>query len=230
MEQKIKKPVNVAIDGPAGSGKSTVSRLAAKELGFLYLDTGALYRTIGLYVYRQGIGEKDAARIVPLLGQIHIEVRFSGGTQQVYLNEEEVSEQIRLPEISVYASGVSAIAEVRAFLLHLQTDIAARENVIMDGRDIGTVVLPDAQVKIFLMADAKIRARRRYDELRTKGAKVSFDQVLEDMIRRDQQDSGRAIAPLKAAVDAIRLDTSAMSIQQVVAFIVGKVREITDEI
>lgn len=200
--------VNVAIDGPAGAGKSTIARSAAKQIGFIYVDTGALYRTVGLYSIRKGFDTKDAEKVISTLGDIKITLGFKDGEQRVYLNGEDVSEAIRTPEASMGASNVSAIPEVRAFLFDLQKNIAKENDCLMDGRDIGTVVLPDAQVKIFLTASPEIRAKRRYKELIEKGADVKYEDVLEDLINRDYQDTHREIAPLKVADDAVLVDTS----------------------
>lgn len=200
--------INVAIDGPAGAGKSTIARTAAKELGFIYVDTGALYRTVGLYSIRKGYDTKDAEKVISTLGDIKITLGFKDGEQRVYLNEEDVSEAIRTPEASMGASNVSAIPKVREFLFDLQKNIAKENDCLMDGRDIGTVVLPDAQVKIFLTASPETRAKRRYDELIAKGADVKFEDVLDDLIKRDYQDTHRDIAPLKQADDAVLVDTS----------------------
>ena len=201
--------IAIAIDGPAGAGKSTIAKLAAKELGFIYVDTGALYRSIGLYAYRQGLTAEDKSAVVALLPQISVELAFNDlGEQIVLLNGEDVSGQIRTPEISMMASAVSSVPEVRAFLLDTQRDMAHTKNVIMDGRDIGTVVLPDAQLKIFLYASPECRARRRYIELKEKGMDVVYEDVLQDVVDRDYADSHRDIAPLKPADDAIMVDTS----------------------
>ncbi|MBQ7595492.1 MAG: (d)CMP kinase [Clostridia bacterium] len=200
--------INVAIDGPAGAGKSTLARSAAAALGYIYVDTGALYRTVGLYSIRKGYDTKDAEKVISTLPEIDIKLGFVGTEQRVFLNGEDVSEAIRTPEASMGASNVSAIPKVREFLFDLQKDIAKNNDCLMDGRDIGTVVLPDAQVKIFLTASPEIRATRRYNELKEKGMDVNFDDVLDDIIKRDYQDSHREIAPLKAADDAVLLDTS----------------------
>lgn len=200
--------INVAIDGPAGAGKSTIARAAAKELGFIYVDTGALYRTVGLYSIRKGFDTKDAEKVISTLGDIKITLGFKDGEQRVYLNGEDVSEAIRTPEASMGASNVSAIPKVREFLFDLQKNIAKENDCLMDGRDIGTVVLPDAQVKIFLTASPETRAKRRYDELVAKGSDVKYEDVLDDLIKRDYQDTHREIAPLKVADDAVLVDTS----------------------
>ena len=201
--------IAIAIDGPAGAGKSTIARLAAKELGFIYADTGALYRAIALSAQRRGIRATDRATIIDLLEYIRVELAFNDkGEQIVLLDGEDVSGSIRTPQISMMASAVSAIPEVRAFLLDLQRDIAHTNNVIMDGRDIGTVVLPDAKLKIFLSASPECRAKRRYDELVEKGMDVNYEDILNDVIARDYADSHREIAPLKPAEGAIIVDTS----------------------
>ena len=206
--------VNIAIDGPAGAGKSTLARQAAQRLGYIYADTGALYRTVGLYSLRNGIDTKDAAAVAATLDKIDISLGFTDEGQRVFLNGEDVSEAIRTPEASMGASDVSSVPEVRAFLLSLQKNIAKSNDCIMDGRDIGTVVLPDADVKIFLTASPEIRARRRYDELVAKGQQVKYGDVLDDLIKRDYQDSHREIAPLKPAEDSVTLDTGDMNFDQ----------------
>ena len=201
--------IAIAIDGPAGAGKSTIAKLAAKELGYIYVDTGALYRAIGLAASRRGYTADDKAEVVAMLGEIRVALAFNDrGEQIVLLDDEDVSGFIRTPEISMMASAVSAIPEVRAFLLDLQRDMAHTNNVIMDGRDIGTVVLPDAQLKIFLSASPECRARRRYDELVEKGMDVRYEDILSDVIARDYADSHREIAPLKPAEGAVIVDTS----------------------
>ncbi len=219
------KFVSVAIDGPAGAGKSTIAKRVAKELGFLYVDTGAIYRTVGYHMWLMGIGPKDADGIRRCLDDVNIEIRHEDdGVQHMILNGKDVTGEIRTPEMSKYASGVSAQKCVRDFLLDMQRKFARKHNVVMDGRDIGTVVLPNAQVKIFLTASAEERARRRFAELSEKGEKVSFEKVLQDMIARDKQDTERAIAPLKAAPDAVRLDTSGNTIEQSIDQILTIVR------
>ena len=206
---------SVAVDGPSGAGKSTLSKAVARELGIVYVDTGAIYRTIGYYIFREGIDPKDAGAVVAALPLIHVDMCYSeDGLQHMLLNGEDVTEQIPLPEISMYASAVSAIPPVRDYLLEMQRDMARRSSVIMDGRDIGTVVLPDAQVKIFLTADVEVRARRRTAELELRGTPKAFEQVLEEMKQRDWADSHRDAAPLQEAEDAIRVDTTDMDFQQ----------------
>ncbi|MBQ4365064.1 MAG: (d)CMP kinase [Clostridia bacterium] len=218
--------INVAIDGPAGAGKSSISRRAAATLGFIYIDTGALYRTVGLYALRLGADVKDPAAVEACLtGDLHVELRFVNGEQRMFLNGEDVSDAIRTPEASLAASAVSAVPAVRAYLFDLQKQLAHENNCIMDGRDIGTVVLPDAQVKIFLTASPEARAERRYEELLGKGMDVKFEDVLADMIQRDYNDSHRAIAPLKPADDAILLDTSGNTLEQSVELVTRTIRE-----
>jgi len=221
--------VNIAIDGPAGAGKSTVARAAAKELGYIYVDTGALYRAVGVYALKHGIATRDAENIEKMLPGVTVELRFIDGEQQVFLNGENVSGEIRTPEASMAASDVSAIPAVRSFLFDLQRDIAKKNNCLMDGRDIGTVVLPDAQVKIFLTASPEIRAKRRYDELIAKGSDVSFDEVLEDLKKRDYNDSHREIAPLKPAENGVIIDTSYLTFEESVNKIIETAKEILDE-
>ena len=206
---------SVAVDGPSGAGKSTLSKAVARELGIVYVDTGAIYRTIGYHALTAGIDPKNAGAVVAALPLIHVDMCYSeDGLQHMLLNGEDVTEQIRLPEISMYASAVSAIPPVRDYLLEMQRDMARRSSVIMDGRDIGTVVLPDAQVKIFLTADVEVRARRRTAELELRGTPKPFEQVLEEMKQRDWADSHRDAAPLQEAEDAIRVDTTDMDFQQ----------------
>ncbi len=207
--------INIAIDGPAGAGKSTIARSLASSLGYIYVDTGALYRAVGVNAMRKGADTKNAEQVGATLSDADVTLRFVEGEQRVFLGEEDVSLAIRTPEASMAASNVSAIPAVREFLFDLQRDIAAKNNCIMDGRDIGTVVLPNAQVKIFLTASAEVRAKRRYDELLAKGMQADYNQVLEEMIQRDYQDSHRAIAPLKQADDAVLVDTSDMNLEQV---------------
>ena len=217
--------VNVAVDGPAGAGKSTISRAAAKELGFIYVDTGALYRAVGVYALRNGIGTKDSENIEMALKDIVVELKFVGDIQHVFLNGEDVSTEIRTPEASMAASDVSAIPCVRAFLFDLQRDIAKKNNCLMDGRYIGTVVLPDAKIKIFLTASAEERAKRRYKELVEKGAKDTYEEVLADLEKRDYQDSHREIAPLKPAEDSVIVDTSDYNFDEAKNIIVNIIKE-----
>ncbi|MBQ9993133.1 MAG: (d)CMP kinase [Clostridia bacterium] len=206
--------INVAIDGPAGAGKSTLARRAAQKLGFIYVDTGALYRAVALFVLQRNIDPYDSVAVCRVLPMIDVELRYVDGEQRVYLCGENVSRVIRTPEVSMAASAVSAIAGVRSFLFDLQQDMAENNNVVMDGRDIGTVVLPDADVKIFLTASAEERAKRRWKELCEKGTQVDYEAVLADVKERDYNDMNRAIAPLKPAEDAIMLDTTGLNLVQ----------------
>ncbi len=218
--------INVAIDGPAGAGKSTISKAAAKELGFIYIDTGALYRTVGLNALRSGANTDDPQSIEKTLtSNLSVELRFIGGEQKMFLNGEDVSNEIRTPASSMAASKVSAVAAVREYLFDLQKKLASENNCIMDGRDIGTVVLPNAKVKIFLTASPEARAKRRYKELTEKGMDVKYDDVLSEMKERDYNDSHRAIAPLKPASDAIVLDTSNIGLEDSVALIIKTIKE-----
>lgn len=201
----------VAVDGPSGAGKSTLARAVAARLGILYVDTGAIYRTIGLAVKERGLDAHDSAAVAALLPELSIRMDYGrGGEQRMYLGERDVTAEIRLPEISMYASAVSALPVVRAFLLEMQRDMARRESVIMDGRDIGTVVLPEAEVKIFLTASSEVRAQRRCLELEQRGTPKPYEEVLRELEERDYNDSHRAIAPLRPADDAAILDTSGL--------------------
>lgn len=206
----MKNTVNIAIDGPSGSGKSTLASAVASHYGYIYIDTGALYRTVGLYIQRKGLASDDVEGIVAALPEIKIDMALKNGRGVVLLDGVAVGDEIRTPKSSMYASDVSKIPAVRAFLLDLQRDIAKNHNTVMDGRDIGTVILPDAKVKIFLCADDTVRAKRRYAELLEKGQNVTVEEVLEDMRRRDENDAGRAIAPAIPAADAIMLDNSSL--------------------
>ena len=206
--------VSVAIDGPAGAGKSTLARRLAAELGCIYVDTGAMFRTIGLYALRAGKDPKDNEAVNALLPEISLKFAFIGGEQHIYLNGEDVSTAIRTEEVGMAASAVGANPEVRAFLLGMQRDMAKTQDVLMDGRDIGTVVLPDATVKIFLTASPEARATRRWKEYQQKGVEVSYEEVLADVRQRDYQDTHRAAAPLRQADDAQLLDTSEMNFEQ----------------
>lgn len=217
--------IAVAIDGPAGAGKSTIAKAAAARLGYVYVDTGALYRAIGLYVLENGIALTDTAAIIGRLGEISVEICHRDGAQRISLCGRDVTEDIRRPEMGMAASAVSAIPEVRAFLLALQRDMARRYNVVMDGRDIGTVVLPDAQVKIFLTASLEARARRRHNEHLAKGQQVSYNKILEDIKQRDYNDSNRAIAPLKQAEDAVLADTSHLDLSQSILLILQLIKD-----
>ncbi|MBQ7013036.1 MAG: (d)CMP kinase [Oscillospiraceae bacterium] len=218
------KTYNIAIDGPSGAGKSSISRAVAEELGFIHADTGALYRAIGLYALRNECLEEE--KITQEIDNIHVSLKFIGGVQRVILNDEDVTEYIRTPEVSMAASKVSAVGAVRALLLGLQKKIAAESNVIMDGRDIGMVVLPDADLKIFLTASAEERASRRYLELQEKDENCPpYEQILEDIRQRDYNDSHRAIAPLRQAEDAVLVDSSHMGFNEVVEHVTALIRD-----
>ena len=222
----MKKVINVAIDGPAGAGKSTISRAAAAALGYIYIDTGALYRTVGLNAMRNDADlESTDSIIATLTDNLKIELKFIDGEQRMFLNGEDVSSEIRTPEASMAASTVSAVPEVRKYLFDLQKQLARDNNCIMDGRDIGTVVLPDADVKIFLTASPEARAKRRHLELTEKGIDARYEDVLEDMVKRDYNDSHRAIAPLKQADDAVLADTSELDLQQSIDLIINTIKE-----
>ncbi len=208
-------PISIAVDGPAGAGKSTAAKGAAKRLGYIYVDTGALYRSIAYYTLSDGADPGNRDEVAPLLKDISPGIKYIDGEQRVFLNDEDVSDRIRTPEVSMGASAVSAYPEVRAFLLGLQRSFAEKYDVIMDGRDIGTVVLPDADVKIFLTASAEVRAKRRFDELTAKGGSPVFEEVLADINQRDYNDMHRDIAPLKQAADAFYMDTSDNTPEQV---------------
>ena len=216
----------IAIDGPSGAGKSSIDKALANEIGIVYVDTGALYRTIGYYVRSKAVDPKDGDKVARLLPDIDIEVKYENGTQCVYLNGENLGDRIRRPEISMAASDVSSVPVVRAFLLDTQRDIARRNSVVMDGRDIGTVILPDADVKIFMVASAEARALRRTKELEEKGMPASYEDVLREMKERDAQDSGRAIAPAIPAPDAVHLDNSGMSVEESVQAVVDLIEPI----
>lgn len=215
----------VAIDGPAGAGKSSVAKAAAKELGFVYVDTGAIYRTIALYVLRQGVAPQDAAGVGGLLPQIEIGMEYTDQGQKMILNGEDVTGLIRTPEVSMATSTCSAIPAVRAFLLQLQRDLAEKNNVLMDGRDIGTVVLPHAQLKVFLTASPQERARRRVLQLEESGRKADYEAILRDIQQRDYQDSHRETAPLRPAEDSVLVDTSGVTFEESVRRLVELVRE-----
>ena len=206
---------SIALDGPSGAGKSTLAKRAAEHFGLIYVDTGAMYRCVGLYVLRNGFDSKDIDNILKLLPEIKLEMSYdAGGIQRMFLNGEDVTEAIRLPEVSTYASDVSAFPQVRDFLLNMQREMAIKYNVVMDGRDIGTVVLPNAGLKVFITAKPETRAKRRFDELIQKIPNVKFEDVLAEMNIRDANDSNRAVAPLKAADDSITLDTSDLNFEE----------------
>ena len=217
--------MNVAIDGPAGAGKSTIARAAAKKLGFIYVDTGALYRAVGVYSLRNGLNTENPETVEGTLPHIQVELQFQDGVQHVLLNGEDVSEEIRTPQASMAASAVSAVPAVRRFLFDLQREIAAKNDCIMDGRDIGTVVLPQAEVKIFLTASPETRAMRRFKELQEKGAPDTYEAVLADLKQRDYNDSHRAVAPLKPAEDSVLVDTSALTLPQSVEKVIEVIKE-----
>ena len=216
---------SIAIDGPSGSGKSTIVKLVAKETGYLYVDTGAIYRTVGLFAKKNGIDPKDEKTLSENLVRVDIKLKWVDGVQHIFLSDEDVSDDIRTPEMSMYASAVSALGAVRAFLLEMQRDFARKNNVIMDGRDIGTVVLPDADVKIFMFASAESRAKRRYKELLEKGKDVTYEDVYNDMVQRDKNDSERTLAPCVPAEDAVMLDNSLMSVEENVRKVVEIINE-----
>jgi cytidylate kinase len=218
-------PVQIAIDGPVGAGKSTIAKECARRLGYVYMDTGALYRAVGVWCKANGFNAYDEAETAAALPKITLEIKLTDGVQRVYVNSEDYTDLIRTPDASMLASKVSSYGAVRAFLLDLQRDFAARNNVIMDGRDIGTVILPNAQVKIFLIADARERARRRHLELLEKGSDAAFEEVLADLEKRDAADSSRAHAPLKQADDAIPLDTTGNSFEESVELVLKVIRD-----
>ncbi len=222
----MKEHYAVAIDGPSGAGKSTLARALAKELGFVYVDTGAIYRSVGYYAYQRGIDPADGAAVEALLPEIQLEMVYrEDGLQHMILNGEDVTKEIRLPEISMYASRVSAIPAVRAFLMDMQRDMARTHSVIMDGRDIGTVVLPQADVKLFLTASAEDRARRRCLELEERGTPEPYEKLLEEMQERDRNDSSRSAAPLRPAEDAVILDTTGNTFQQSFDLLLQTIKE-----
>ncbi len=216
--------IAIAIDGPAGAGKSTIAKAAAKALGFIYVDTGAMYRALGLFALRNNVEPDDREAVKLLLTKAVVSLsRNEKGEQLVILNGEDVSSLIRTEQVSMAASKISAIPEVRASLLSLQRDMAKKYDVIMDGRDIGTVILPDAKVKIFLTASAEIRARRRYDELVAKGENVVYEDVLADVIKRDDYDVNKPISPLKPAKDSILVDTSGLTLQESIDLLINTI-------
>ncbi len=217
--------IRIAIDGPSGAGKSTISKAVAAKLGIIYVDTGALYRTVGYYVKSKGVNPRDNAAVTALLPEIIINIKYENSAQCVYLNGENLGDKIRTPEMSMYASDVSAIDAVRAFLLDTQRKIARENSVIMDGRDIGTVILPDADVKIFLTASAADRAMRRVRDLKSKGIDADYEDVLREMLERDNNDKNRAIAPLVAADDAILLDNSGFEFEDSVNAVISIINE-----
>lgn len=217
--------INIAIDGPAGAGKSTIARSLAAKLGYIYVDTGALYRAVGVNAMRAGMDTKNAEQVTSILDETKVSLRFVDGEQRVFLGEEDVSTAIRQNEVSMAASNVSAIPKVREFLFDLQRDIAKKNNCIMDGRDIGTVVLPDAQIKIYLTASAEARADRRFKELTEKGQVVEYDTILKEIKERDYQDMNREIAPLKQADDAVLVDTTELDLQESIDYMIKVIKE-----
>ena len=219
--------IRIALDGPSASGKSSVAKCIAKKLGIVYVDTGALYRTVGYYVRSKNVDPHDESGVSALLPGINIEVKYEGGVQCVYLNGENLGDKIREPEISMYASAVSAIPSVRAFLLETQKSIARVNSVIMDGRDIGTVILPEADVKVFMTASNEARAERRHKELLAKGIDAKYEDVLAEMIERDKNDSSRAVAPALPAPDAVIFNNSGYGFEESVDFILGLIEKKT---
>jgi len=217
--------ISIAIDGPSGAGKSTISREVAKKLGFIYVDTGALYRAVGLHILRNDVVPTDAENVTALLDDINIELKYIVDEQRVFLNGEDVSTDIRTPNVSMAASDVSAIPAVRAFLFDLQRSMGEKYDIVMDGRDIGTVVLPNANVKIFLTASAEERARRRYDELYNKGMDIKYEDVLADIEKRDYNDSNRTAAPLRPADDSIYIDTTGNTLQQSIELLADTIKQ-----
>lgn len=215
--------INIAIDGPSGAGKSSVAKAVAKKLTYIYVDTGAMYRAIGVNALRHNIDPADAEKVTALLRDTKLEIRYIDGTQRVFLNGDDVSEEIRLPEASMAASDVSAIPEVRNFLLDLQRNMAKSNHVVMDGRDIGTVILPQSDYKFFLTASAEVRAERRFKELLAKGLSVVYEDILADIIKRDYNDTHRDTAPLRQADDAVLIDSSNMSFDETVAAILNRI-------
>lgn len=208
--------MNIAIDGPAGAGKSSIAKLVAKDLDFIYVDTGAMFRAMAYFFLTNGVDPRDEEAVSSKCAGIRIRIEYEEGVQHIYLNDEDVSTEIRQEEVGKNASVIASYPVIRTKLLELQRAMAEEHDVIMDGRDIGTVVLPDAEAKIFLTASSRVRAERRYKELREKGVDCDLDQIEEDIIERDRQDMNREIAPLKQAEDAVFVDTSYMSIEEVV--------------
>ena len=221
----MEKTYRIAIDGPSGAGKSTISRRVAAELGILYVDTGAIYRAVGLHMLRAGLDPSNSEEVAPALSGVNVRLTYDTRGQRIFLGDEDVSDLIRTPEASRAASQVSAHPVVRTFLLDMQREIAHNSSCIMDGRDIGTVVLPDAELKIFLTADAEDRARRRMLELTERGTHQAFEDVLADMIERDERDKNREIAPLRQADDAVLLDTTGFELQDSISAVLAIIRE-----
>lgn len=221
---QTKKTFNIAIDGPAGAGKSTIARMAAAKLGYIYVDTGAMYRAMALYFIRQGIGPKEEERIAAACPDAWITIRHQDGVQRVFLNGEDVSDRIRTEEVGNMASAASVYPPVRAHLLELQRGLAASSDVIMDGRDIGTCILPDADLKVFLTASSRVRAKRRFLELKEKGIACNLEEIEQDIVERDQRDMNRAVSPLRQAEDAVYLDSSGMTAEEVAEAIIAEAR------
>jgi len=220
-----KQRISIAIDGPAGAGKSTLARLLSEQFHLMYIDTGAIYRCVGLFVRDHGADPEDVAAVEALLPELDIVLRHEDGLQRMFVGGEDVTDAIRLPDVSMYASSVSAIPAVRAFLLDMQRAFAREYDVVMDGRDIGTVVLPDASMKIFLTATAEDRAGRRYEELCSRGVATTYEDVFNDIMRRDENDSSRATSPLKPAEDAVILDTTGNSLNRSRELLISLVKE-----
>ncbi len=224
------KSFDVAIDGPSGAGKSSLARRCAAELGFLYVDTGAIYRTVGLAALRRGLDTKNETEVAAILPELEIRMGYVEGEQRMFLNGEDVSREIRMPEVSMAASDVSAHGSVRSYLLEMQRKLARENCVIMDGRDIGTVVLPDAKLKIYLTASAEARAERRRKELVEKGVETSFEEVLQDIIKRDEQDMNREVAPLRQAEDAVLVDTTYIDLEGSFRLLCSIIRQRMEEL
>lgn len=221
----MEKQISIAIDGPVGAGKSTIARMVAKKLNIIYVDTGAMYRTVGLYVIRKGLNPAEFDDVRSVIDEIELDVELTEKGQLIFLNGENVTDLIRTPEISMAASNVSAVPEVREKMVNIQRNLADSKSVVMDGRDIGTLVLPNASTKIYLSADLDVRAERRYKELINKGQTVTFEDVKEDIIKRDRNDMSRATSPLKKADDAIELDTTSLNLEQVVEKLISIVKK-----
>ncbi len=229
MINMAEKKINIAIDGPAGAGKSTIAKGASKKLGFIYVDTGALYRSVAYYVLKNGKDASLESDVIPFLDEISVDLKFIDGEQRVFVNDEDVSDKIRTPEVSMGSSAVSAIPKVRDFLFELQRKIAQENDVIMDGRDIGTVVLPNADLKIFVTATPEERAKRRYNELKDKENSLTYEKILADIQIRDYNDSSRAVAPLKQADDAILFDTTGLGLEDSINKVIEMVREMKNQ-
>lgn len=221
----MEKQISIAIDGPVGAGKSTIARMVAKKLNIIYVDTGAMYRAVGLYATRLGKDTKNFEDIKSIIDEVELDVKLSNKGQLIFLNGENVTDLIRTPEISMAASNVSAVPEVREKMVSIQRKLADSKSVVMDGRDIGTVVLPNATTKIYLIADLDVRTERRYKELLKKGQNVTFEEVRNDIVERDNNDMSRAASPLKKADDAVELDTTSLNLDEVVTKLIEIVKE-----